>query len=235
MLDRVAPAITLTTPGDGAVYVLNQAVTADYTCADATAGVSVCAGPVASGSNVDTGTPGDQTFTVGATDQAGNLAEVSHTYTVADASANAVVNGDFEAGPGVGWTEFSLRRRDLITTDLPHAGSYGAHLCGTNRCLDLVQQSITIPAGGQLSYWWYMTSQDSASHPRDLMAVALYRHNGHLLALLRVHTNAGTRDTWQQATVDLAQWDGQDVTLIFLATSNASKPTHFYVDDVRVE
>lgn len=81
MIDRKDPVITLTTPPDGATYLLNQAVAADYSCADGGSGVATCAGTVADGSNIDT-TIGPHSFTVNATDNVGNSASVTHNYKV---------------------------------------------------------------------------------------------------------------------------------------------------------
>ncbi|HXW06369.1 MAG TPA: Ig-like domain-containing protein [Vicinamibacterales bacterium] len=81
--DTVAPVIVLTTPGNGAVYTLNQIVQAAYTCSDTGGtGVASCTGTTAAGSPVDTSTIGAHTFGVAAVDLAGNAAEVTHGYTV---------------------------------------------------------------------------------------------------------------------------------------------------------
>ena len=84
--DTTPPTITITSPADGAVYTVGQAVTADYSCADDSSGVATCAGPVASGGPVDTASAGPKTFTVDATDVAGNPASLTHSYTVQKAS-----------------------------------------------------------------------------------------------------------------------------------------------------
>lgn len=80
--DSVPPAITITTPANGAVYKLNQALKAAYTCTDATSGVATCMGPVASGATISTTVSGPQTFTVTSTDVAGNSATATVSYTV---------------------------------------------------------------------------------------------------------------------------------------------------------
>jgi hypothetical protein len=87
--DVTAPTITLTTPKDGATYAQNQPVLAAYSCQDETggSGVSSCDGfnggvYVGNGAAIDTTTLGTHTFTVNATDNAGNPASVSHQYTV---------------------------------------------------------------------------------------------------------------------------------------------------------
>jgi probable HAF family extracellular repeat protein len=80
--DTVKPQITIITPPQDATYTLGEAVTASYTCADEDSGVASCEGTVADGANIDTSSTGTKTFTVNATDNAGNTNSVSHTYTV---------------------------------------------------------------------------------------------------------------------------------------------------------
>jgi len=82
--DTTAPAITLTTPAEGAVYLLGQTVHADYACQDEDggSGLASCVGTVSNGSPIDTGSIGAKTFTVNAADNAGNTASVTHTYRV---------------------------------------------------------------------------------------------------------------------------------------------------------
>jgi hypothetical protein len=57
-------------------------VNASYSCNDATSGLDTCAGPVPSGQPIDTSTPGARTFTVTATDMAGNQGSRTVDYTV---------------------------------------------------------------------------------------------------------------------------------------------------------
>ncbi|MDD1651078.1 MAG: PxKF domain-containing protein, partial [Methylococcaceae bacterium] len=82
--DTTPPTITLTTPAEGAVYLLGQTVNADYACQDESggSGLASCVGDVPNGSPIDTGSIGVKTFTVNAADNAGNTASVTHTYRV---------------------------------------------------------------------------------------------------------------------------------------------------------
>ncbi len=94
-VDAVNPTVTINTPGSGASYAQGQSVTADYSCADtqsviANSGVKSCIGTVANGNAIDTSSTGSKSFTVTATDNAGNTASVTHNYTVA--SANTAPN-----------------------------------------------------------------------------------------------------------------------------------------------
>jgi hypothetical protein len=86
-IDSVAPTITLNNPTNGSNYLLNAAIPASYSCNDSTSGVSSCAGPVANGSNFSTNPVGGHSFTVNATDVAGNPATpVTYNYSVLYAS-----------------------------------------------------------------------------------------------------------------------------------------------------
>ena len=80
--DTVQPQITITTPPQDATYSFSEAVAASYTCTDEDSGVASCEGSVPDGANIDTSSAGTKTFTVSATDNAGNTNSVSHTYTV---------------------------------------------------------------------------------------------------------------------------------------------------------
>jgi hypothetical protein len=83
-LDATDPTITTTAPPDGASYVLNQVVNADYSCSDPTPGSGLlsCVGEVAEGSAIDTSTVGSHSLTVNAEDNAGNTNSATSNYTV---------------------------------------------------------------------------------------------------------------------------------------------------------
>ena len=81
-IDETPPVVTITVPVDGTSYTLNQAVLADWTATDDLSGIASAVGTVPSGLPIDTGTVGAKTFTVTATDNAGNTATKTVTYTV---------------------------------------------------------------------------------------------------------------------------------------------------------
>jgi hypothetical protein len=82
-LDLAPPAISILSPLDGAVYLLDEEVSADYSCSDGDGtGVASCSGPVAPGARVDTSAVGPREFTVTAADNAGNTASATARYRV---------------------------------------------------------------------------------------------------------------------------------------------------------
>lgn len=81
VVDTAEPEIVIDAPLEGGVFSQGQTVLARYACSDG-GGVATCTGTVASGAAVNTATLGPKTFTVEATDQAGNSAELTVTYIV---------------------------------------------------------------------------------------------------------------------------------------------------------
>ncbi|HLI50807.1 MAG TPA: choice-of-anchor Q domain-containing protein [Thermomicrobiaceae bacterium] len=83
-IDRQPPVITLTSPVGGAIYSLDQDVDAAYFCSDGSgSGVATCVGTVPTGSLIDASSLGTHNFTVNASDNVGNLATTTISYTVA--------------------------------------------------------------------------------------------------------------------------------------------------------
>lgn len=82
LLDTTPPTITIDSPTEGAVYLLNQVVVANWTATDSGSGIGTTTATVESGANIDTGTVGAKIFTVTATDKAGNFASLTVHYTV---------------------------------------------------------------------------------------------------------------------------------------------------------
>ncbi len=94
--DRSAPTIAITTPFNGAHYKQGHKVNAKYSCTDpdGPSDVALCAGPAQSGKPIDTSTPGAHSFTVQASDKAGNATKKTVHYTVdTTVSSPPVVKG----------------------------------------------------------------------------------------------------------------------------------------------
>jgi len=81
-VDLTAPRVNLVAPADGAEYLLNSTVFADWTASDTESGLAGTTATGLSGEAVDTSAPGSQTFFVEATDLAGNVTRVEHEYRV---------------------------------------------------------------------------------------------------------------------------------------------------------
>ena len=84
LIDTGSPQIVIASPVAGSQVVQGQALTADYSCLDAGAGVAPasCTGTVANGAAINTSAVGSKSFTVNATDRLGNMASKTISYTV---------------------------------------------------------------------------------------------------------------------------------------------------------
>ena len=77
-----APTAAIGVPAPGAVYTQTQVVNAQFTCAASAPGSASCAGPIASGSPIDTSAVGSHHFSVTATDSHGVQGSATASYTV---------------------------------------------------------------------------------------------------------------------------------------------------------
>ncbi len=76
-IDKKAPAITITTPIDGAFFQIGQTITPQFSCTDGGSGVTYCTATA-----INTSTPGTRVFQVSARDNVDNQSLSSATYTV---------------------------------------------------------------------------------------------------------------------------------------------------------
>ena len=79
MTGTPSATVTITTPANGATYVLGEVVNANYSCSGI---FSECAGTVTNGTPIDTSSLGTKTFTAEADVTSGPTATASSTYTV---------------------------------------------------------------------------------------------------------------------------------------------------------
>ncbi|MEW6154082.1 MAG: hypothetical protein AB1673_08865 [Actinomycetota bacterium] len=80
-VDRRAPDVMISAPVPGR-YVVNQVVTAAYSCTDGGSGVAACEGPVPPGAALDTSTVGQAELVVHAADHTGNRSQGAVSYSV---------------------------------------------------------------------------------------------------------------------------------------------------------
>jgi len=81
-VDITPPEVTITTPDDGATYLLNQKVLADWTADDNLSGISLAFGTVPNENPIDTASVGSKSFEVWAEDNAENTATKTVSYSV---------------------------------------------------------------------------------------------------------------------------------------------------------
>ncbi|MER2599810.1 MAG: hypothetical protein ABTQ73_09840 [Caldilineales bacterium] len=154
----------------------------------------------------------------------------------ATSCSDALINGSFEATT-TGWAQSSLGGYSLISQFNPRSGSWGAYLGGSNNADDRLSQSLTLPASASaitLRLWWAQESED-ALVAHDFLTLSLLRSDGTLLADLWQTDNTATGTAWDEVTLDISRYAGQQVMLRLRATSNSFDLTDFYVDDLSVQ
>ena len=115
--DTIAPAITLTSPAEGATYYIDEVILADFAVSDGGSGIDTITATVPSGNSIDTATEGIKTFTVSATDNASNSNTVSHSYTVIPrGNIDPCDDGSqYAYGENVGWLNFEPGKGPGVT------------------------------------------------------------------------------------------------------------------------
>lgn len=182
--DEDKPAITLATPADNAVYTLNQAVQADYSCEDEPggSGLASCVGTVPDGEYIDTSSVGARTFTVNAEDNAGNTASQAHGYNVVydfegffSPINNSSTLNSVNAGRAIP-VKFSLsgdQGLDIFAEDYPKSQQIS---CNSTAPVDGIEQTVTAgesslsyDAGTDRYNYVWKTSKDWSGTCRQLV------------------------------------------------------------------
>jgi len=137
--DATLPAVSIVSPANGATYLLNAAVAAQYSCTDKTSTVKSCTGTVPSGTRFNTASVGTKSFTVTGVDKAGNRRSVVRSYkvvtrtgvscggaaaTIVGTAGNDVLNGtaarDVIVGLGGNDTVNGLGGNDILCGGVGH-------------------------------------------------------------------------------------------------------------------
>ena len=74
--------MTITTPADGGEYANSTTVAADWSVSDALSGIDTSSATTPNGDPIDTSGLGSKSYSVSATDLAGNSSSVTHNYEV---------------------------------------------------------------------------------------------------------------------------------------------------------
>jgi len=158
-MDSTPPEVTLTTPAEGAVYTLSQAVLADYACEDEAggSGLASCVGDVADGAAIDTASVGPNAFTVTAEDNAANTASLTHAYSVVYSFSgffrpvdNIPTLNLAKAGSAIP-VKFSLSGNQGLSIFATGYPKWQKINCDTSVPLDIIEETVTA-GSSSLSY-----------------------------------------------------------------------------------
>ena len=154
LLDLTAPTVIITRPASGASYLQNSDVFASYSCSDAH--IQSCVGTVAVGNRIPTATTGTKSFTVTATDRAGNVESKTVSYTVVAPSPSYTLSPTTLAfGKRALYLTSSAKTITLNNnggvalpiTSIAISGTNPSQFAQTNNC------GATVPAGNRCTIW----------------------------------------------------------------------------------
>jgi hypothetical protein len=148
-----------------------------------------------------------------------------------------IANSDFEAGSGVGWSEYAEEEWPIIVDDAglpagigPHGGTRAARLGGDDGEQTYLEQQVTLRAARPvLAYWHWIDSEDSCGSDWARVLV-----NGSPVASYPLCSYANTPG-WVKETVDLSAFIGRTVQLRLQVETDTSRPSYLYIDDVALE
>ncbi|MGW7788323.1 M28 family peptidase [Streptomyces tricolor] len=221
---------TATTSGSAQTVNLSASgapsgVTVAFSPASVTSGASATA-TITVGSSVP---PGTYPLTITGTGAVTRTAP--YTLTVKGAggctAAQVISNGGFESGTSP-WTG-DTGAIGTFSGQSAHSGSRYAWLAGYGYAAsDTLGQTVTVPAGctkATLKYWLHIDTAESGSTAYDTFQVKV---NG---TVKQTYSNGNAATGYTERTLDLSPYLGQQITLSFTATEDASLQTSFVIDD----
>jgi hypothetical protein len=150
-----------------------------------------------------------------------------------DASGN-LVDGGFESGGYTYWQQCGSTNAS-VTTARANSGSYselaGSESAGEFTGASGLCQQVTIPAGGQLTFYVYQGATETNTAMSDQEGDLLDAYGN---TIYNFYTTLNNTNGWQQQTVDLSQYAGQTVWIYFgvYGSGSANDTLYQYVDDV---
>jgi hypothetical protein len=117
-------------------------------------------------------------------------------------------------------------------------GSWSARLGGDNDVMAEMKRQFALPPHQRsiLSFDLYMATDEGADNwGYDEFTVEVRSAGGTVLSVLSFHNDGDAEAVWmQERNIDLSQWAGLTVQLVFRYVASPSYFTTFWVDDVRV-
>jgi len=185
--DATPPAITIASPASGGSYQQGAAINANYSCTDGGSGVKTCNGTVADGAPIDLSSAGTGNFSVEASDQAGNTAGRSISYTVASSAPETQPPVVSANGTHLfAWNDLGMHCTDSdfsVFTLLPPFNDLNAQLIvngnlvgtGNHSNFSLRYQSVADPTGSintssaaKTNFWDYDNAIFGVDLPPDV-------------------------------------------------------------------
>jgi hypothetical protein len=144
-------------------------------------------------------------------------------------------NADFDAGPHVGWTEYSSQGYGVV---LPgpkgfeaRSGQYLAWLGGVHNDVSSISQVLTVPASHPFLTLHLMATSQEDLCQYDRAAVLINEYQVASIGLCKPQNS----HSWLKAQIDLRDFAGQTVTLTIKVETDDSLLSSLFVDDLSFE
>ena len=208
-----------------------------YSAAGLPAGLSI------SSSGAITGTPSTAgTFAVTLTASSGTASGSTFFSWTVNASgggctaAQLLGNPGFETGSPAPWSMTAGVLNNGTIAEPAHSGRWDAWLDGYGAThTDTLAQSVSIPStckAANFSFWLHIdTSERTATTADDTLKVQVLSPSGVVLGTLATYSNLNANNGYTQHSFNLAAYIGQNITLKFTGSENASLQTSFVIDD----
>jgi hypothetical protein len=197
------------------------------------------------------GGSGSATLRVSAAQNSGNsrvgtiqIGAVTITVTQgAPATQSSIIkNGEFESGRDP-WTETSGGGFPVVQSTSRVSAKSGVAVAwfgGYNAAVDTLSQTFTIPASlnsAMFSFWYQVSTSEISSLIPDNLTVELQDAptGAVLLTLARITSQNVTSGWTQSPLVDLVQYKGRLLKLVFRANTDNSNATSFFVDSIKID
>ena len=144
----------------------------------------------------------------------------------------ALLNGNFEQGPDVGWQEISQHGWNVVLPQsglpfLVHGGTYAAWLGGGDDEITTLTQQVTISASSPiLRFWYWIDSADSCGFDFGKIYLGATQVDSMNLC---TSTNTGSRVA---RSVDLLAYAGQTLVLKFYLVTDVIYFSSWFLDDI---
>lgn len=157
-------------------------------------------------------------------------------YSVAQPSNCMTLVDDAAFDSGSGWQSSTSGDYVVASDFLTYRGAGAAHLAGVDNATDQLFTTLTLPADKPevtLTFWWQIHSEEESGEFDSLTVLVTDLAGNPLRSLLTLGSDSASQQ-WQQSVLDLSEFAGQSIQLKFLAQTDSSLVTDFFVDDVTV-
>jgi hypothetical protein len=150
----------------------------------------------------------------------------------AAATTSAVINGDFEQGKWVGWSESASRHGGVVVPVAPygvtpHSGNWIAWLGDEPyERAEIYQTDLFISTPTRLRLWYWSGSEDACGYDYGRMTV-----NNEIVHVWNLCYDTNTYG-WTPLEIDLNAYNGQTIILSIEVSTDGSYYSGLLIDDV---